>query len=292
MSKVHLQSMTGFGKSVGTFNGKKVSIEIRALNSKGLDLNVRTHNFYRELDATIRKTVTDRLERGKVDVTVVIEEFGSQPAVRINPDLVVAYHRDLQKANELIGGKTEDYLALITRLPDVFSSEKEEVNAEEKEWILGLLHQACDQLQEFRLQEGASLLAEFQAQVGTIRRLLAETAPFEGERVAQIRARMLKQLEDIGASSYDDNRLEQELIFYLEKLDVSEEKVRLTNHLDYFELTMEKPSQGRKLGFICQEIGREINTLGSKCNHAEMQKKVVDMKDALEKMKEQVLNTL
>jgi uncharacterized protein (TIGR00255 family) len=287
-----LQSMTGFGKAAASFDGKKISIEIRALNSKGLDLTVRTHNSYRELEAEIRKIVTDDLERGKVDVNVVIEDRGESTSVRLNQSLVKEYYTDLKKTNMELGETSLDYLSMIVRFPEVFTNEKQVLSKEEKDWVLNLVCQSSTKLKEFREQEGQALKIEFIKQIEGIRQLLAETEPFEGDRVEIVRQRMEKQLEEIKSGNYDANRLEQELIYYMEKFDVSEEKMRLTNHLDYFLETMEEGAIGRKLGFISQEIGREINTLGSKCNHAEMQKKVVDMKDHLEKIKEQVLNTL
>lgn len=287
-----LQSMTGFGKAIGSYEGKKLSIEIRALNSKGLDLTVRTPNQYRELEPEIRKVITDQLERGKIDVNVNLEEVGDSKSVRLNQSLVKAYYEDMKQANDTLGLKTEDYLSLIVRLPDVFSSEKAELQKEEKEWILGLTGEACDALASFRKQEGEALKKDFTLNIESIRNLMQGTEQYEKERVAIVRQRMEKQLEEIKTGQYDQNRLEQELIYYIEKFDVSEEKMRLSNHLDYYLETMKKASTGRKLGFIAQEIGREINTLGSKSNHAEMQKKVVEMKDHLEKIKEQVLNTL
>ena len=287
-----LQSMTGFGKAVGTFKGKKISVEIRALNSKGLDLTVRTHNSYRELEPEVRKLVTDQLERGKVDLSIFLEDSGDANCVRLNQSLVKAYYEDLKAANEVIGEKTTDYLSLIVRLPEIYSTEKQDLSSDEKEWLMDLCKNACENLIQFREQEGEALRIEFVKQIEGIRKLLIETEPCEGERVEVVRQRMEKQLEELRTGNYDPNRLEQELIYYLEKFDVSEEKMRLTNHLDYFLQTMQEGAIGRKLGFIGQEIGREINTLGSKCNHAEMQKKVVDMKDHLEKIKEQVLNTL
>ncbi|MBU2019723.1 MAG: YicC family protein [Bacteroidetes bacterium] len=287
-----LQSMTGFGKATGTFKGKKISIEIRALNSKGMDLTVRTHHTFRELESGIRKMVTDALERGKVDVNLFLEDAGESTSVRLNQALVKSYYDDLKAANDALGEESKDYLSMIVRLPEVYTTEKEVLTTDEKDWVMNLAQETCNKLQEFREQEGAALKIEFIKQIEGIRQLMLETAPFEAGRVEIVRQRMEKQLEEIKTGSYDANRLEQELIFYMEKFDVSEEKMRLTNHLDYFLQTMEEGAIGRKLGFICQEIGREINTLGSKCNHAEMQKKVVDMKDHLEKIKEQVLNTL
>ncbi|MCT4561750.1 MAG: YicC family protein [Crocinitomicaceae bacterium] len=287
-----LQSMTGFGKAIGSYEGKKLSIEIRALNSKGLDLTVRTPTQYRELEPEIRKVITDLLERGKIDVNVNLEEVGDSKSVKLNQSLVKSYYEDLKAANDALGLTTDDYMSLIVRLPDVFSSEKAELGKEEKEWVLALTSDACKGLASFREQEGVALSKDFTNNIEAIRVLMNGTEQYEKERVAVVRQRMEKQLEEIKTGQYDQNRLEQELIYYIEKFDVSEEKMRLSNHLDYFLQTMKKASTGRKLGFIAQEIGREINTLGSKSNHAEMQKKVVEMKDHLEKIKEQVLNTL
>lgn len=287
-----LQSMTGFGKAIGSYEGKKLSIEIRALNSKGLDLTVRTPTQYRELEPEIRKVITDLLERGKIDVNVNLEEVGDSKSVKLNQSLVKSYFEDLKAANDALGLTTDDYMSLIVRLPDVFSSEKAELGKEEKEWVLALTSDACKGLASFREQEGVALTKDFTHNIEAIRGLMNGTEQYEKERVAVVRQRMEKQLEEIKTGQYDQNRLEQELIYYIEKFDVSEEKMRLSNHLDYFLQTMKKASTGRKLGFIAQEIGREINTLGSKSNHAEMQKKVVEMKDHLEKIKEQVLNTL
>jgi uncharacterized protein (TIGR00255 family) len=287
-----LQSMTGFGKATGSFQGKKVTIEIRALNSKTLDLNVRMPSIYRPIESDLRKVLMQELERGKVDVNVNIEDSGDAKSVSVNKSLAKAYYRDLKSVNDAIGEESTDYLALIMRMPDVLTSEKEDVPEGEKSFLLGLLNESCETLNDFRKQEGEALDKEFVERIEDIRRLLVEIEPFEKLRVQTIRAKLEKQLEEISEGNYDVNRLEQELIFYVEKFDIAEEKMRLTNHLDYFIETMRMERTGRKLGFITQEIGREINTLGSKSNQAEMQKKVVEMKDNLEKMKEQVLNTL
>jgi uncharacterized protein (TIGR00255 family) len=284
--------MTGFGKTTATFQSKKVSVEIRSLNSKSLDLNVRTPPIYRELELGIRAIVSEHLERGKVDVSINLESTGDTKNFTINKDLAQAYYSDLKAVNQAIGQTTEDYLALILRMPDIYVNERDELSEEEKNWLLSLIHDACDKLNEFRRQEGVALENEFTARIADIRHLLNEVPKYENERVEIIRERMKKGLEEIDTSKYDDNRLEQEMIFYIEKLDVSEEKMRLANHLDYYLETMVLPKSGKKLGFISQEIGREINTLGSKSNHGEMQKLVVDMKDNLEKIKEQILNTL
>ena len=283
--------MTGFGKAIGNFQSKKVSIEIRTLNSKSLDLNVRIAPIYREVESEIRKIVGDSLDRGKIDLNINLDSTGDVKNFTINKDLAKAYYADLKAVNSLIGEHTDDYLSVILRMPDIYINEREELGAEEKTWILNLTKEAVDHLNEFRRQEGQALEKEFTERIEDIRRWLNEVPKYEQERIEVIRERIKKNLEDLSAK-YDDNRLEQEMIFYIEKLDVSEEKMRLANHLDYFLETMKLPLSGKKLGFITQEIGREINTLGSKSNHAEMQKLVVDMKDSLEKIKEQVLNTL
>ena len=287
-----LKSMTGYGKATAAYLGKRVSIEIRSLNSKSLDLNIRCASFYKELEGEIRGIIGQELDRGKIDVSVSIDNAGDAKNYTINKELAKAYYNDLKAVGDVIGEKTEDYLSLILRMPDIFINEKEELNEEEKAWFLMLLKEACDQINGFRRQEGIALEKEFNERIEDIRSLLLEVPKYESERIDTIRARMKKSLEEMETKSYDDNRFEQEMIFYIEKLDVAEEKMRLMHHLDYFLETMVLPSGGKKLGFIGQEIGREINTLGSKSNHAEMQKLVVDMKDNLEKIKEQILNTL
>lgn len=287
-----LKSMTGYGKATSNFLNKRITVEARSLNSKSLDLTVRYPPIYKELEGDIRSLISENLDRGKIDITINIDGTGDSKNYTINKDLAIAYYNDLKSVNEAIGEKSEDYLSLIVKMPDIFINEKEELSDAEKKWLLDLVQQAANQLNDFRRQEGISLEKEFTARIEDIRRLLLEVPRYESERIDTIRERMKKSLEDLGNTSYDDNRFEQELIFYIEKLDVSEEKMRLMNHLDYFLETMVLPSGGKKLGFISQEIGREINTLGSKSNHAEMQKLVVDMKDNLEKIKEQILNTL
>lgn len=285
-------SMTGFGRVSGTFESKKISVEVRSLNSKGLDLNVRIHNYYKELEPIARKLVTEQLERGKIDLYINIDSTGDSKSYSINTDLAQAYFKDLKSISEMIGQPADDYLSLLLRMPDIFINEREELTNPEKEFVLDLVKQACAKLNEFRRQEGIALEIEFTERIEGIRSLLNEVPKYEQERIETVRERIRKGLEDISAAGYDENRLEQELIYYIEKLDVSEEKMRLANHLDYYLQTMKTLGAGKKLGFISQEIGREVNTLGSKSNHSEMQKLVVDMKDNLEKIKEQVLNTL
>jgi uncharacterized protein (TIGR00255 family) len=286
-----LMSMTGYGKATGSFEGKKVTVELRSLNSKSLDLNMRLASAYKELEPQLRNLIAEQLDRGKVDMNVQIDSTGETKSVSINKNLAQAYFKDLQEVNTLIGGKTEDYLSLVLRMPDIYINEREELTEEEKAWILDLTKQACDALNTFRRQEGKALENEFSTRIGDIRSFLAAIPQYEQERIETVKDRIRKGLEELQAQP-DQNRLEQEMIFYIEKMDVSEEKMRLTNHLDYFIQTLATLNSGKKLGFISQEIGREINTLGSKSNHVEMQKLVVGMKDALEKIKEQILNTL
>lgn len=284
--------MTGYGKATGTYQGKKITIEVRSLNSKSLDLNIRCAPFYKELEGEIRRVIGEQLDRGKIDLSLSIDSTGESKNYSINKDLAKAYSSDLKALEEITGKPIDDYASLILRMPDIFVNEKEEIVEDERNWVLSILNDACNKINEFRRQEGVALEKEFEERINDIRYLLNEVPKYEQERIDIIRARMKKSLEDIDSKSYDDNRFEQELIFYIEKLDVSEEKMRLSNHLDYFLETMKTNVPGKKLGFIGQEIGREINTLGSKSNHAEMQKLVVDMKDNLEKIKEQILNTL
>jgi uncharacterized protein (TIGR00255 family) len=287
-----LQSMTGFGKSNGLYQSKKVSIEIRSLNSKGLDLNVKIPTSYRELESEIRKLLGEQLDRGKIDFGIYIESQSDQSNGLINTELATLYYQELKKLNESWSEAPVDYLSLVLRLPDVLNQQAPEVSDEEKKFIMDLALSACQKLTQFRAQEGEALHADFTEKIESIRNGIEEIRAFEPERIQVIRERISKALSDLSDVRIDENRLEQEMIYYLEKLDVSEEKMRLTNHLDYFLNTMVIQRNGKKLGFICQEMGREINTLGSKCNHAEIQKRVVDMKDNLEKMKEQILNTL
>jgi uncharacterized protein (TIGR00255 family) len=287
-----LHSMTGYGKATGNYEGKKVSVEVKSLNSKSMDLYVRTAPFYREKELEIRQQVTALLDRGKVEVNVNIESTGATKSVEVNKDLALAYYQDLKQTNDLLGEKSVDYLSLIVKMPDIFMQAKEEITAEENAFLTNLVAQACQQLNNFRRQEGEALEKEFTERINEIKALLADVPKYENLRIEIIRERMRKGLEDMDNPNMDENRFQQELIFYIEKLDITEEKMRLSNHLDYFLETMVLPSAGKKLGFITQEIGREINTLGSKSYHVELQKMVVDMKDSLEKIKEQVLNTL
>ena len=285
-------SMTGFGKSNGVFESKKVSVEIRSLISKGLDLSLKIASPYRDLETDIRKMLSENLDRGKVDIGIFIESTNESLNNIINNEVATKYYSAIKKLNESWGEAPQDYLSIVLRMPEVLNTQTAELTEEEKKWILNLVNKTCGKLNDFRAQEGAALKKEFELRIGEIRSLLSQIEAFEDIRILQIKERILKGLKELEHPGLDQNRLEQEMIFYLEKLDVSEEKMRLTNHLNYFIETMNSPLSGKKLGFIAQELGREINTLGSKSNHGDMQRLVVEMKDNLEKIKEQVLNTL
>ena len=287
-----LLSMTGFGKSNGVFESKKVSVEIRSLNSKGLDLSLKIASPYRDLETAIRKMLSENLDRGKVDIGIFIESTNESINNILNNEVATKYYSAIKKLNESWGEAPQDYLSIVLRMPEVLNTQTAELTEDEKNWILNLVQETCGKLNDFRAQEGAALKKEFELRIGEIRSLLSQIKAFEDIRIQQIKERILKGLKELEHPGLDQNRLEQEMIFYLEKLDVSEEKMRLTNHLDYFIETMSSPLSGKKLGFIAQELGREINTLGSKSNHGDMQRLVVEMKDNLEKIKEQVLNTL
>ena len=287
-----LLSMTGFGKSNGVFESKKVSVEIRSLNSKGLDLSLKIASPYRDLETDIRKILSENLDRGKVDLGIFIESTSESLSNILNNEVATKYYSAIKKLNESWGEPPQDYLSIVLRMPEVLNTQNAEISEKEKKWILNLVNETCGKLNDFRAQEGAALKKEFELRISEIRSLLLQIGAFEDIRILQIKERILKGLKELEHPSLDQNRLEQEMIFYLEKLDVSEEKMRLTNHLNYFIETMNSPLSGKKLGFITQELGREINTLGSKSNHGDMQRLVVEMKDNLEKIKEQVLNTL
>jgi len=285
--------MTGYGKATGSFQNKKITLEVKSLNSKSIDLYMRQPSSYKDKEIELRRIVGDRLDRGKMEVILSVEQNGEEKSNLINKTLAKAYFNDIISLEKELGRTSNDILALVLRMPDIYSNEREELSDEEWKFTLNLLEQALDAVENFRMQEGKSLENDFEKQIQAIGKLLAEVPKYEQERIITIRERMQKALDEKLGNQSDPSRFEQELIFYIEKLDVSEEKVRLSNHLDYFIETMKTgKAAGRKLGFITQEIGREINTLGSKSNHVEMQKLVVLMKDHLEKIKEQVLNTL
>lgn len=284
--------MTGYGKASGSFQGKKIVAEIRSLNSKSLDLNVRAIPLYREIELENRSIVAELLDRGKVELSISLENSGETKNYTINKELAQAYYKDIKETAELLGESTNDILSLVLRMPEIYTNDKEALSDEESAFVQNLVREACQHLNEFRKQEGDQLRKDFESNIQRIDELLSEVPKYETARIEAVRERMKAGLEKISNQAIDLNRLEQEIIFYIEKMDVSEEKMRLSNHLNYFLETMNIPLCGKKLGFITQEIGREINTLGSKSYHVEMQKLVVEMKDHLEKIKEQVLNTL
>ena len=289
-----IQSMTGFGKSTTEFPNKKISVEIKSLNSKQFDLNTKIPGVYREKEMEIRNLLLQSIERGKVDFLIYIENVGKNISSQINQNAIENYYEQIKE----IAKKTNleipsDVLSVILRLPESIKTEFLEVDESEWSVIYRTIGEALEQFSEFRMQEGAMLLKLFEQKICKITHLLKEIDYYENERIERVKAKMLDALSKIDAGTYDQNRFEQELIFYIERLDINEEKTRLDHHLKYFIETMNnEKSQGRKLGFIVQEIGREINTLGSKSSHAEMQKKVVQMKDELEQIKEQILNVL
>ena len=287
--------MTGYGRATATCKGKKIHVEIKSLNSKTLDLSTRIAPLYREKEMEIRQTITARLIRGKVDFSIWIEKDAATDATPINTALVENYYRQIKDIAAATGiPEPEDWFLTLLRMPDVTAkSDVEELDDEEWDVAGKAIDEAIDALIGFRNQEGAALERKFTEKIDNIAALLKSIEPYEKARVEKIKARIVEGLKTIPDVEYDKNRLEQEMIYYIEKLDVSEEKQRLANHLKYFRETMDGPfGQGKKLGFISQEIGREVNTLGSKSNLAEMQNIVVKMKDELEQIKEQVLNAL
>ncbi len=290
-----VQSMTGYGKASCEYGNKKIVVEIKSLNSKQLDVSTRISGLYREKDIEIRNELSQKLERGKVDFSLYVDNSGKESVSQINSSVVESYYQQIKTIADNIGIEVPvNWFDVLLRLPDTMKTET--VELDENEWleIKKIINNAIDQLTEFRLQEGKSLENVFNTKISHIAELLEQVTPYEQERVEKIKARLEENLLALSEKiDYDKNRVEQELIFYIEKLDVNEEKVRLKNHLDYFIETMQhEKSPGKKLGFIAQEIGREVNTLGSKSNHSEMQKIVVLMKDDLEQIKEQVLNVL
>ena len=287
-----MQSMTGFGKSSSVFQSRKASVEIRTLNSKGLDLSVKIPSIYKEVEPQIRKLVAEVLGRGKIEFSIHIESEKAAETNLVNKELATSIYEELKMLNTSWDQKESDYLSMILRMPEVINTEGVAPSKEELMKIIELANEACSQVRQFREKEGEDLQAEFLQRTGEISRLLVEIEPFEEERIKSTRERLQKGLDEFPSDKMDNNRFEQELIYYIEKLDIAEEKMRLSNHIKYFLETIPLHQSGKKLGFIAQEMGREINTIGSKCNHSEMQKRVVQMKDSLEKIKEQILNTL
>ncbi|WP_294554265.1 YicC/YloC family endoribonuclease [uncultured Bacteroides sp.] len=292
-----IQSMTGYGKATAELPDKKINVEIKSLNSKAMDLSTRIAPTYREKEIEIRNEISKVLERGKVDFSLWIEKKEGADAIPVNKAILENYYLQLDSiCNELGIPRPEpgDWLQVLLRMPDVMSkTEIQELSEEEWNTVHATVLEAVGHLVDFRKQEGAALEKKFREKIENIHSLLEKITPYEKERVEKVKERITDALEKTLSVDYDKNRLEQELIYYIEKLDVNEEKQRLGNHLKYFISTMESGNgQGKKLGFIAQEMGREINTLGSKSNHAEMQKIVVQMKDELEQIKEQVLNVM
>lgn len=288
-------SMTGFGKVIADFNQKKITVEIKSLNSKQLDLSMRIPSCYREKELELRSEVAKIVERGKADMYITVTSSTSGEIATINTSLLKEYKDSIENISQELGITTpSDWYSTLFRMPNVFAPDTEvEISEEESKLLRESVIEACNRLNEFRQQEGAKLQTFFTEKIENIAALLKEVEIYEKERIPAIKARIEESLSKLKEADYDKNRFEQEMIYYIEKLDVTEEKTRLNNHLNYFLETMNAPKgQGKKLGFIAQEMGREINTLGSKSNHAEMQKVVVKMKDELEQIKEQVLNVL
>ena len=289
-------SMTGYGKAVVAYKEKKINVEVKSLNSKSLDLSARIAPLYREKEMEIRRLLAQKLERGKVDFSLWVEKESTVDATPINATLIENYYKQIKAISESTGiPEPEDWFTTLLRLPDVTAKTEVEV-LDEEEWLVAqqAINEAIEKLTDFRKQEGAALQKKFTEKIDNIANLLKSIEPFEKSRVPKIREKSIDGLKQIPEVDYDKNRLEQELIYYIEKLDINEEKQRLTNHLKYFHETMKESGHGvgKKLGFIAQEMGREINTTGSKSNQAEMQNIVVKMKDELEQIKEQVLNAL
>ena len=289
-----IKSMTGFGKGEAQYGDKKFRVELRSLNSKQLDLSVKLPGRYRAVEVEVRAIVTRELQRGKVDCFISVEAATAETSAHINREAFKAYLDELREVcdTNLLAPDSDALLRAVLRMPDVVTSEEQEVAAEELAAIVAATQEAAKQLDAFRVQEGAILIADLLRRIELIEGYRHEVEPFEKARVEVIKSRIRENIEKLGVE-VDNNRLEQEMIYYIEKLDITEEKVRLDNHCRYFrEVAAEEEAAGRKLGFIAQELGREINTMGSKSNEANMQRLVVQMKDELEKIKEQVLNIL
>ncbi len=290
-----IRSMTGFGKARCQLNERTINIEVKSLNSKSLDFSIKMPQIFRDKEQAIKNLAGQALLRGKIDIFIAVETIGENPDIAINKPLFAKYYNELKElASKLEAPFPGDIFSAITRFPEVLKQELQQTNEESWVYIEQSLRQALLQVDDFRRSEGAHLLGDLMGRIGEIRNLLEKTGNFEAKRIETLKNRLIKNLNELKeAGQADPNRFEQELIYYLEKLDITEEKVRLTKHLDYFaDTVMEDDSPGRKLGFIAQEIGREINTIGSKANDADIQKLVVQMKDELEKVKEQLLNIL
>jgi len=289
------KSMTGFGKATKEIPGKKITVEIRSLNSKQLDLNLRMPYLYKEKELELRTEIGKQLERGKVDISIYTESTEETTPTSLNKTLAKAYYNELKSLSQELNESNDNLLSIAVKMPDVLKAERETIELDEVEWkeVKEAVNKGIDAFQKFRDDEGKILQNELNNRISTIAQLLNEVLNLDAARVTTIKNRIKNNLEEvIDINKIDQNRFEQELIYYIEKLDITEEKLRLKTHLDYFVETMKEPAAGRKLGFISQEIGREINTIGSKANDAAIQKLVVQMKDELEKIKEQLLNVL
>ncbi|MCO6501182.1 MAG: YicC family protein [Vicingus serpentipes] len=290
-----IKSMTGFGKATGEVNLKKINVEVKSLNSKQADISVRMPSFYKEKELPLRSLINQNLQRGKIEFNLYVELLEGQSSHNLNTDLFKKYYAELNTISEELGEKNNtDLISIVSRMPEIMKSEKMDLDEDEWTVIEKIIASALDNINEFRTAEGKTLEDELALRISNIEALLIQVDQYEQIRIEAVKDRILNHLhETVGKDKVNNDRFEQELIYYLEKYDISEEKTRLTAHLNYFKETMNSnDSEGKKLGFITQEIGREVNTLGSKANHAEMQKIVVEMKDELEKVKEQVLNIL
>jgi uncharacterized protein (TIGR00255 family) len=288
-----IKSMTGYGKEEATIKDKHVSIEVRSLNSKGLDVNTRMPGVYREKELSVRNILAEKLERGKIDLSIFIESSEGVRGTQINREVVKSYYSQLKNISKDIKQEPKDLLEIIMRLPDVMKAEREEFDESEWKHILKVMDSAIKKMDQFRMKEGKSLENDLRMRIDLIQKALSKVSADDNNRITAIREKIRRGIEEMVAKDkIDNNRFEQELIYYIEKLDITEEKVRLKTHLDFFLKTMNEDASGKKLGFISQEIGREINTIGSKANDADIQKVVVQMKDELEKIKEQLNNVL
>lgn len=290
-----IKSMTGYGKAEFEYGNKKFVLEIKSLNSKQLDISTRTPTLYRGKDIEIRKELSDKLIRGKIDMTLYVENMGEESSTKINEPILTGYFYHLKRISEELGlPVNESTLQVALRLPETVKTEYEEPDEQEWKTILSSIRSALADIDAFRVQEGSAMEADLRSNISAIEERLAEIGPFEKQRIETIKTRIKENLDSLKQNgSVDENRFEQELIYYLEKLDINEEKVRLSNHLDFFMEVLDYPvSSGKKLGFITQEIGREVNTIGSKANESNIQRIVVEMKDHLERIKEQVMNVL
>ncbi len=287
-----IQSMTGYGKAVLQLPSKKVTIEIKSLNSKNLDLNVRIPSYYKEKELAVRKKLAKTLVRGKVDFSIFVEMTADETSTTINHGVVKEYMQQLRNVVQTGNSSDVELLKMAVKMPDALKTEREELDESEWAEIKKAIDIATKEIVQYRTDEAASLEIDFRQRVANIKTYLEEVKALDGDRIENVKTRLQKAIDDLKVET-DENRFEQELIYYLEKLDINEEKVRLANHLDYFLETLDSPdSNGKKLGFIIQEMGREINTTGSKANYAPMQKAVIQMKNELEQIKEQILNVL